>query len=293
MREGGNTKTVSLNLDEVVVAYVPVVHKGLINFFEGLRGIKILVFGEDLIAEYPQLEHDLRAVAPIDAVRMLISLGFSAEVVGRGFFSGLIAYNESVVFHLPSDEVMIDFAGRYLPNQDCRFHQVFTRWYKTNATSENEVTDNRRISHRDFDREIMIECLKAAELSSDWWRQVGSLAIRNGKVLSYGVNRHQPTDYSPYMDGDIRLCFGFGESVEICGAIHAEGAVIADAAKRGITLLGADLYVTTFPCPACARLIVAAGVRRVFYRDGYSVCDAIDILRSGRVEIIKVEFTQE
>ena len=42
--------------------------------------------------------------------------------------------------------------------------------------------------------------------------------------------------------------------------VHAEMAAICDAALRGISLKGATLYCTTFPCHMCARHIIAAGI---------------------------------
>jgi deoxycytidylate deaminase len=53
--------------------------------------------------------------------------------------------------------------------------------------------------------------------------------------------------------------------LEFIRAVHAEMAAISDAARRGIPLGGCTLYVTTFPCHECARLIVASGIKRVVY----------------------------
>ncbi len=52
-------------------------------------------------------------------------------------------------------------------------------------------------------------------------------------------------------------------------AVHAEMAAITDAARRGVSLQGATLYCTTFPCHNCAKHIVAAGIRRVVYIEPY------------------------
>lgn len=273
---------------KAVISYVPVVHKSLLNFFR-TEDAPILVLDQDLIAEYSQLEHDLRAVSPDEAVRMLTGLGLLARSLSVDGLTQFLAMNPLATFSLPDDEVMSDFSQRHLVGRVCKFHPVFTRWHKINATSEKEVRIDRIISHQEFDRDILTQCSNLAQLSSDWWRQVGAMAIRDGKILVTGVNRHLPTDYTPYIDGDIRQCFGFGECMDICGAIHAEAAVVAGAAREGISLAGANLYVTTFPCPSCARLISRAGVRRVIYRDGYSVCDANDILSGQGIEIVRVE----
>jgi len=192
------------------------------------------------------------------------------------------------IFVLPTDEVMSQFADRYLTGLPVEYRQTFIRWDRVNTTSENEVVPDRLVTSEQLAKDIMGHCYQQAELSSDWWRQIGAAVVRDGQVLLYGVNRMRPTDYAPYIDGDIRGCFTWGERLEICGTIHAEAAVIATAAGRGITLAGADFYCTTFPCPGCARLLEAARVGRVIYSVGYSICDAFDILRLAGIEVVKL-----
>ncbi len=52
-------------------------------------------------------------------------------------------------------------------------------------------------------------------------------------------------------------------------AVHAEMAAITDAARRGVSVEGAKLFCTTFPCHNCAKHIVAAGIREVVYIEPY------------------------
>lgn len=62
---------------------------------------------------------------------------------------------------------------------------------------------------------------------------------------------------------------GLMDVLEFVRAAHAEMAAITDAARRGISIAEHNLYVTTFPCHECARLIVASGIRRVVYVEPY------------------------
>lgn len=57
--------------------------------------------------------------------------------------------------------------------------------------------------------------------------------------------------------------------IEFGRIIHAEMAAIMDAARRGISLKGATLYCTTYPCHMCARHIIAAGINRVVFIEPY------------------------
>lgn len=49
-----------------------------------------------------------------------------------------------------------------------------------------------------------------------------------------------------------------------------------DAARRGVAVAGATLYVTTFPCHDCAKHLVAAGLRRIVYVEPYPKSRAED-----------------
>jgi cytidine deaminase len=51
--------------------------------------------------------------------------------------------------------------------------------------------------------------------------------------------------------------------------VHAEMAALIDSARRGVSVDGHTMYVTTFPCHNCAKHIIAAGLKRVFYLEPY------------------------
>ena len=61
----------------------------------------------------------------------------------------------------------------------------------------------------------------------------------------------------------------FMDITEFGRAVHAEMAAITDAARRGVSVQGATLYCTTFPCHNCAKHIVAGGLREVIYIEPY------------------------
>lgn len=65
-------------------------------------------------------------------------------------------------------------------------------------------------------------------------------------------------------DSKIRNVIEYGR------AVHAEMAALANAARRGTSVAGRTMYVTTFPCHLCARNIVAAGIDKVVYVEPYA-----------------------
>jgi dCMP deaminase len=101
-------------------------------------------------------------------------------------------------------------------------------------------------------------------------------------------NTHLPSVYEVYYAGDPRSNFNAGESIEISKAIHSEASIIAQASKYGVSTKGCELFVTTFPCPACANLIALSGITRVYFADGYSLVGSIDVLREYGVEVVRV-----
>jgi dCMP deaminase len=53
--------------------------------------------------------------------------------------------------------------------------------------------------------------------------------------------------------------------------VHAEANAIAQAARHGVRIDGADIYVTASPCWGCFRILANAGIAKIcfgeFYRD--------------------------
>lgn len=51
--------------------------------------------------------------------------------------------------------------------------------------------------------------------------------------------------------------------------VHAEQNAICQAAKRGIPIVGATMYVRMTPCPVCAKMIANCGIKRVVCQRKY------------------------
>lgn len=62
---------------------------------------------------------------------------------------------------------------------------------------------------------------------------------------------------------------GVKDAIEYSRSIHAEMAALMAAARGGISTIQSTMYVTVFPCHNCARHLVAAGVKAVFYIEPY------------------------
>ena len=68
--------------------------------------------------------------------------------------------------------------------------------------------------------------------------------------------------------------------------VHAEQNAISDAARRGISLDGATIYITHFPCINCAKILAASGIRVIKYHKDYKNDPmVVDILKESAVSI--------
>ncbi|MFO0598696.1 MAG: anti-phage dCTP deaminase [Myxococcaceae bacterium] len=68
-----------------------------------------------------------------------------------------------------------------------------------------------------------------------------------------------------------------GGLLEFSRAIHAEMDALLSAARTGKALIGARLFVTTYPCHYCARHLVAAGVDEVLFIEPYPKSRALSL----------------
>ena len=75
--------------------------------------------------------------------------------------------------------------------------------------------------------------------------------------------------------------------------IHAESNAICYAAKKGIPLDGCILYLTDSPCFSCAKLILQAGIKEVYYDREYRIKDGIDFLNKNGCKCIDINSFKE
>jgi dCMP deaminase len=71
--------------------------------------------------------------------------------------------------------------------------------------------------------------------------------------------------------------------------VHAEQNAVADAARRGSSVEGCMAYVTHYPCINCAKILAAAGIAEVRYRDDYANDPLVaQILDDAGVKVTKL-----
>ena len=109
--------------------------------------------------------------------------------------------------------------------------------------------------------------------------QVGCILVSNNRIISAGYNGYLPgcPHESIIRDGHEMA------------TVHAEQNAITDCARRGVSCEGCIAYITHYPCIHCLKILLAAGIRQIFYIEDYRNDPVCDILaRNVGVEIKKV-----
>jgi len=121
-------------------------------------------------------------------------------------------------------------------------------------------------------------------------RSTGAIIIKEKRILATGYNGPpQGLLHCDELGGCLRerLNIPSGERHELCRAIHAEQNAVIQAAKLGINIDGATLYVTNYPCFICAKMLINAGIKKIVYKEGYPDKWAKDILEEARIKVVK------
>ena len=104
-------------------------------------------------------------------------------------------------------------------------------------------------------------------------KQVGAVIVKNGRILSTGYNG-TPAGYincCDHWDGEYtKDHHNWSKTYEI----HAEMNALIWAAREGISVKDATIYVTLEPCSECSKNIIASGIKRIVYDKAYEHTDS-------------------
>lgn len=279
-----------------LITYLPVWHAGyeqLVNsVIDQVDTILIIDpnWAQTISPDLDYLRKEVRAL-PTSSVCQFLTKLFPSVTID--------VFNESLVnsrslkkiksLVAPDEDVSRIVVEKFFSTIPVKYLPIFLRWDRTKATEEKPIASEAIVAIDELTRQMFTEAYLVSEQSSDWWRHVGAVLAKGATILFSAANWHKPTDIAPYILGDVRQLFHQGEYMNYSTAEHAEAAVIAEAARRGVGTNGASLYVTTFPCPYCARLIAHAGIAKLYFAEGYTTLDGEEILKLAGVEIIRAE----
>lgn len=287
-------------MSEVVIAYIPVLHEGYRRFLDAhARGRQLFLIGPELYADYRPLAKDIRALDAELAAKAIAAWGICSEVSVLDEQAAARLAEESPHITLPDEDVSHQVVERFFPRCEVRYDTVFLRWDKSrsvrllvpgggHAGAGTSPDASEPVQAEEAIADIVAAAQAQADTSVDWWRQVGAAIRFADGTIAAAANEHNPHRLSAYTVGDPRSNFFKGVGLELSTATHAEARLIAQAARDGVATAGSTMYVTDFPCPPCAKLIAAAGVAKLYFREGYAVLDGQDVLEAAGVEIVQV-----
>lgn len=284
----------------LIIGEFPVIHKGYINFFKKvLKGFNKAHFymgflDKKIINEMTKLEPDIRKI-PISEVKKILKAFLPIReffLFNKKNFPKLIKNINPQKIVILKGEKSENFAKKYLNNKKYKRilqpYDVRLRWPTKRVAEFEKESSNLSQGELNMHKKFMKEAFEEAENSKCWWRQVGAALVKKRKILFRAFNKMMPSDNECYKIGCIRDEIPPGKLSEICSVAHAEAIIIANAACKGISLQDTVIYITHFPCPACAKLIALSGIKKLVYSRGSAVFDGEKVMKNRGIEIIKI-----
>lgn len=111
----------------------------------------------------------------------------------------------------------------------------------------------------------------------------GALIVKDDQIISTGYNGAPRLTKDCYEIGFClrrKLEIPSGTQYEMCRSVHAEQNAIINAARAGVSLFGADMYLygervlegqtgflKAYPCFICKKMILNAGIKHIYAND--------------------------
>lgn len=149
------------------------------------------------------------------------------------------------------------------------------------------MSSNQRPS---WDSYFMSMAVMVSRRSTCLRRHVGAVIVKDKRLLATGYNG-APSGLPHCLEvGCLRdqMKIPSGERHELCRAIHAEQNALVQAAAFGVSVKGAKIYSTTYPCSLCAKMLINAGIEEIIVMDGYPDAMASEMLQQAGIEVRKV-----
>lgn len=143
-----------------------------------------------------------------------------------------------------------------------------------------------------------------AETSEAVRLKVGCLLVKDGNIISHGVNGMPPgwhtevCEYKAYYEkgaiiNDIHSRhdedFAWYRLVTKPECRHAEEAALEKMWNSHTTTKGSWMFVTHSPCAKCSTKIKTAGIERVYYKHTYRCDRGLTTLREAGILVTQID----
>jgi dCMP deaminase len=116
---------------------------------------------------------------------------------------------------------------------------------------------------------------------------VGAVLVRDKSILATGYNGS--IRGLPHCDEQGHLM----EDGHCVRTVHAEANAIVQAARNGVRIDGATIYVTASPCWGCFRLIANAGIGRICFGEVYRDTRIFEVGSCLKIELVDMSTRSE
>jgi dCMP deaminase len=184
-------------------------------------------------------------------------------------------------------EIGVSDANRFNGNEISQIQRVIAKALEINFNTayivyidyigEDFETSNNYSIKDDFF--FLSQAYKYSQKSDCNKRKVGSVIVKNNKIISIGFNT---------APANLKKCNEVGCDIwegHCVRTIHAEQIAIINALQKGENLFGTTIYSTHSPCVNCAKLIIHVGIRRIIFNQFYDDPNARKLIEESRVEI--------
>ena len=126
-------------------------------------------------------------------------------------------------------------------------------------------------------------------------RQIGCVITVDNLLVSTGYNGScskldNCSDKQVCLRNELNIASG--TELQTDAAIHAEqNALINCPIPLRFTTLPKTMYVTTYPCPICAKLIIQSRINRIVCYSAYSNQDAMELFAASGIEVCWINQT--
>ena len=128
-----------------------------------------------------------------------------------------------------------------------------------------------------YDLAYLKMAMEWAKLSYCNRRKVGALIVKDRMIISDGYNG-TPSGFENFCEDDNGYTKWY--------VLHAEANAIVQAAKNGVSINDAEIFVTASPCYNCFKLIANSGIKTIYYDEFYRDERIINYASEANIELI-------
>ena len=114
-------------------------------------------------------------------------------------------------------------------------------------------------------------------------KHVGAVIERERSILATGYNGSIAG--LPHCDEEGHLM----EDGHCVRTIHAEANAVIQAARNGVRIEGAHIYVTASPCFGCFKMLANAGIKKIVYGEFYRDQKIFDFAKRLGIELVQFQ----